>query len=543
MNYKYLRILASLAIAIFLYSPPGLAQTLLGTAQNFAVLGGSTVTNTGPTIIDGDLGVSPGTAITGFPPGTVNGTIHAADAVAAQAQNDVTTAYNALAGTACNVNLTGQDLGGLTLTPGVYCFSSSAQLTGTLTLNAQGNPDAVFIFQIGSALTTASNSSVSVINGGQNCNVFWQIGSSATLGTNTQFVGNILALTSITLQTGTTLAGRALARNGAVTMDSNTVSRSLCSTPCPTITLSPSTLPDGVVGTAYSQTISASPGGTYTFTVSSGMLPNGLSLNPSTGAITGTPTTVGLFNFTVTATDSNGCTGSRAYSIRISAAGCPSVPTLRLTAVISGPPVQIQITVQDTISGLRAINVLSAINATVSIPPFTVGTTSPVVVTATKIDQTRGASVTLEAINVAGCSTVGDPVIAVLQIPDSKGGPVSVIFADIPSTESFVMIRNGRPGLKSLRIKVNGEEYGKLKLRDGQEVSIDLSYLMTEVGNTITFTGHGERNASALIIISDLRNSGSGQQQLHLQSLPQVLWEDGQKRSDVNLVWGKQVDR
>src|SRR6185436_16974021 len=164
----------------------------------------------------------PGTAVTGFPPGTVTGgTIHLNDASASQAQSDVTTAYNALAGTACNVDLTGQNLGGLTLTPGVYCFSSSAQLTGTLTLNALGNPNALFIFKIGSSLTTASSSAVQVINGGINCNVFWQVGSSATLGTGTSFVGNILALTSITLTTGTKLSGRALARNGAVTMDSH----------------------------------------------------------------------------------------------------------------------------------------------------------------------------------------------------------------------------------------------------------------------------------------------------------------------------------
>src|SRR5581483_8601927 len=137
----------------------------LGTAINFAVLGGSSVTNTGATVVNGNLGVSPGSAITGFPPGIVvpPGTIHAADAVAGGAQSDTTIAYNALAGQPCDFNLTGQDLGGLTLIPGVYCFSTSAQLTGTLTLNAQGNPDAVFIFQIGSALTTASNSSVSVI--------------------------------------------------------------------------------------------------------------------------------------------------------------------------------------------------------------------------------------------------------------------------------------------------------------------------------------------------------------------------------------------
>lgn len=193
--------------------------------STFAVLGGSTVTNTAtPTTVNGNLGVSPGSAVTGFPPGIVTGgTIHAADSVAAQAQSDLTTTYNDLANTACNTNLTGQDLGGLTLTPGVYCFSTSAQLTGTLTLNAQGNPNALFIFQIGSTLTTASGSSVLLINGGSDCGVFWQVGSSATLGTGTALLGSIVALTSITLNTGASVSGRVLARNGAVTLDDSHV--------------------------------------------------------------------------------------------------------------------------------------------------------------------------------------------------------------------------------------------------------------------------------------------------------------------------------
>jgi len=175
-------------------------------------------------VITGDLGVSPGSSVTGFPPGTVTGgTIHAADAAAAQAQVDLTTAYNAVASTPCTANLTGQDLGGLTLTPGVYCFDSSAQLTGILTLNAGGNPNAAFLFKIGSTLTTASASLVLVTGGGSNCNVFWQVGSSATLGTGTSLAGNILALTSITLTTGSGVSGRALARNGAVTLDTNSV--------------------------------------------------------------------------------------------------------------------------------------------------------------------------------------------------------------------------------------------------------------------------------------------------------------------------------
>lgn len=197
----------------------------LGTADPFAVLAGSTVTNTGPSIVGGDLGVSPGSSITGFPPGTVTGAVHNTDAVAMQAQNDLTTAYNFASGESCGTNLTGQNLGGLTLTPGVYCFMSSAQLTGALTLNSQGNSNAVFVFQIGSTLTTASASSVLFSNGGEGDNVFWQVGSSAALGTTTTFAGNILALTSISLDTGANIGcGRALARNGAVTMDTNDVS-------------------------------------------------------------------------------------------------------------------------------------------------------------------------------------------------------------------------------------------------------------------------------------------------------------------------------
>jgi hypothetical protein len=217
------KFLVFLAVVTSAGLPSQAKASLLGSAESFAVLGGSTVTNTGPTTLFGDLGVWPGLAITGFPPGIVNGVIHAGDAVAQQAQSDVTTAYNTLAGMGVNQDLTGQDLGGLTLNPGVYRFSSSAQLTGTLTLNGLGDPDALFVFQIGNTLTTASNSSVLVTNGG-NCNVFWQVGSSATLGTDTAFAGSILALASITLNTDASIVpGRALARNGAVTLDTNNI--------------------------------------------------------------------------------------------------------------------------------------------------------------------------------------------------------------------------------------------------------------------------------------------------------------------------------
>ena len=196
----------------------------MGTASHFAVLGASTVTNTGPTTLVGDLGVSPGTAITGFGPGTYTGSLHAGDAVAAQAQADVGTAITAAAGEPCGTVLTGQDLGGLTLKPGVYCFSSSAGLTGTLKLNARGNPHAAWLFQIGSTLTTASASMVKLINGVKptnHCNITWLVGSSATLGTTTHFLGNILAVTSITVTTGATSRGGMYAHNGAVTLDDN----------------------------------------------------------------------------------------------------------------------------------------------------------------------------------------------------------------------------------------------------------------------------------------------------------------------------------
>ncbi|GAA3056064.1 hypothetical protein GCM10020000_42980 [Streptomyces olivoverticillatus] len=168
--------------------------------------------------------MSPGTAITGFPPGQVNGATHSADAAALQGQNDLTVAYNNAASQTPNTSISG-DLGGLTLTPGVYNASSSIALTGTLTLDAGNNPNAVWVFQIGSTLTTASASRVLLSNGATARNVIWQVGSSATLGTNTTFAGNILALTSITLTTGATINGQALARNGSVTMDTNTITR------------------------------------------------------------------------------------------------------------------------------------------------------------------------------------------------------------------------------------------------------------------------------------------------------------------------------
>jgi uncharacterized repeat protein (TIGR01451 family) len=227
----------------------------LGTAANFAVLAGSTVTSTGPTIINGDLGLSPGTSVTGFPPAQVNGTIHAADSLALQAQADLTGAYDAAAARPVTATVP-VELGGTTETPGTYHSAAGTfGITGTLTLDAQGNPDAVFIFQAASTLITAAASNVNLINGAQASNVFWVVGSSATLGTNSALQGNVLALTSITVTTGTTIDGRALALNGAVTLDTNTITAPI-----------PALIPALTI-TKTADTRSAAPDGTVHYTI------------------------------------------------------------------------------------------------------------------------------------------------------------------------------------------------------------------------------------------------------------------------------------
>lgn len=211
----------------------------LGTTKSFAVLAGQGVTNTGATVINGNLGTSPNPAVSGFPPGNVNGAIHTADAVALQAQSDLTTAYNDAAGRT-PVKTIATELGSRTRLPGVYKSGSGTfQITGTLTLDAQGDPSAVFIFQMAATLVTASSSDVRFVRGAQPCNVFWQVGSSATLGTNSSFSGNILALTSIQVQTGVTVVGRVFARNASVTLDADTITRATCAAVAPPSQVTP----------------------------------------------------------------------------------------------------------------------------------------------------------------------------------------------------------------------------------------------------------------------------------------------------------------
>jgi hypothetical protein len=209
---------------------PAEALAGLGTADSFAVLGGAGVTSAGVSTLNGDLGSCPTASLTGFPPGAVNGTVHAADDVACQAHADLVTAYGDVAGRAPTTPAYGgpTDLGGTTLTPGVYNTPTSFGIAGTLTLDAQDDPNAVFVLQAGSTLITSVSSSVSLVNGAQACNVFWSVGSSATLGVGSTFAGTILAYASITVNTSAAVQGRLMASNGAVTLDSNTITRPVC---------------------------------------------------------------------------------------------------------------------------------------------------------------------------------------------------------------------------------------------------------------------------------------------------------------------------
>ena len=327
------------AAAVILTEGPTQAATILsgpvdlGTAGTFGVLGASAVTNTGPTVVNGDVGVSPGTSITGFsgaPNGTYTGSLHQTDAAAAQAQNDLTTAFNTAAGlTPTTSGLS--ELNGLSLTPGVYSGGALALANnGTLTL--AGSASSVWVFQAASTLTIGSGTHILITGGASGCNVFWKVGSSATLGTSAQFQGTVLAAQSITATTGATIVGRLLASNAAVTLDTNTIT---VPTGCPAAgtpasstspEITSGTPPTATEGTPYTFTVTATGTPAPVFTVSAGSLPAGLTLNGTTGQITGTPTTPG--SATVTLTASNGVTPntSAIYTMQTQAAET-STPT------------------------------------------------------------------------------------------------------------------------------------------------------------------------------------------------------------------------
>lgn len=218
------------AVATLACAHGALAAPILGSAQSFAVLAASTIANAGQTTIRGDVGLYPGTALSGTGI-VVDGATHLADEPARLALFDADAAYRSLAALSFTSDLSGQDLGGLTLAPGVYSFASSAQLTGMLTLDGRNDPNALFVFQVGSTLTTATAASVKVINGGAGTGVFFDVGTSATLGTATAFAGNIIARQSVTLNTGARiLCGRAAALAAVVRMDGNAISNDCADT-------------------------------------------------------------------------------------------------------------------------------------------------------------------------------------------------------------------------------------------------------------------------------------------------------------------------
>jgi hypothetical protein len=386
--------------------------------------------------------------VTGFPPGTVvGGAVHAGDAVAAAAQAGLATAYNAAAGLAPDQNLTGEDLGGQTLTSGVYKFDSSAGLTGTLALNGQGNPGARFVFQIGSTLTTASASNVVLTNGARACNVFWQVGSSATLGTATTFAGSILALTSITATTGVTVHGRLLAQNGAVTLDTNAIRKAGCPPAAPSITVSKTASP----------TSRPAPGGSFRFTVT--------VHNTSTGALTLTSLTDNVYGglngkgtcatgATIAAGKTYTCTFPGQFH---GTAGASQTDTVTAVATDSGgqtatargsatvtltkgsPPGYIEICKRAAGPGVKGIFTFTAGSHTVHVP---VGACSPLI-------QVPPGQATITELRrapdqLASCKTV--PASRLISCSRSTQTATVAVKAGGPAQQTVVIFTNRVPG-------------------------------------------------------------------------------------------------
>jgi Ice-binding-like/Putative Ig domain len=337
MMRNSLHLAASAGLAALLCGASPASAQSLGAAASFAVLGGTAVTAAGGagTVINGDVGVAPQTSITGFPPAAIVPPFmnQGDDAAAIAAQGSATALYTALAGMGPATPISAE-LGGTSLVPGIYSIGAADIAAGTaLTLTGAGT----YIFQVASSLTANVGSSVILLGGASACNVFWQVTSAATLN-GASFAGTVVAQAAVTLGVGAALTGRALATSlGAVTMSGgNSVGG--CSTPsgvCPTITIAPPTLPNPVLAVAYRQTLTASGGtGTYTFTVTAGTLPAGLTLTPA-GVLAGTPTATGPSSFTIRATDANGCPASVTYSMVIAAA-CPVITLTPATPPTSG---------------------------------------------------------------------------------------------------------------------------------------------------------------------------------------------------------------
>jgi hypothetical protein len=527
------------------------AQTLpppnLNTAGNFGVLAGAGVVSTdaGTTIV-GNVGSAPTPTITGLLPIQVSGTLYtAANAATTQAQSDLTAAYLDAKGRSGCTSLTGA-LGGATnpsLTTGVYCYSSAAQLNGTLTLT--GSATDVWIFQIGTTLTTATGATVAFAGGASPCNVFWQVGSSATIQTGNTFAGVIMALTSITLNGGT-LAGRALAQNGSVTISGQETIISGCSgsSGSPTVVLSP--VNSAVIcgsGSSITKTakvfangVPVAAGTTVTFTITgpdSGQ--TGTATTDSSGTATFVilaPAITSSAGDSIVATAGAGvsntgfatCSGSTTGSFCSTA---PS-PTVALVSVAQGPPKQIALTVQSP-GGLTSVvtDTPPTTNATVAIPTFTNGTTQAVGVTATKINQALSAEVELTATDLCGHVTVFDPVSATITIPVSKiyhrdeesnldhrelarfdaeefnfNHWETAHFDGIGRTEGMVLLQNNTPGVELLVISVNGTEF-RTHLSDGETEKIDISSALFHGSNAVSVAVFGHSKSSVDLTIFD----------------------------------------
>jgi hypothetical protein len=501
------------------------APVNLGTTSSYAVLAGTTVTNTGPTLVNGNLGLSPGSSVTGFPPGLVTGGVqNVANAQAVQAQSDLVTAYDDAAGRTPATTVLGDSLGGLTLVAGLYS-GGALDLTGTLTLDAQGDTGAVFIFQAASTLITASASRVNLVNGASPCNVFWQVGSSATLGTTTIFKGTILALTSIGLNTGATVDGRLLARNGAVTLDDNTINSANC-TPAPPVRTA-TTIVTQVHNPAHAD-------------VTNGSVVAGTAVHDS-ATVTGTSPT-GTVTYHFFATGQGSCSGpstdqtvavgaesssqtlavgSYAYKADYSgdANNEPSTGACEPFRVVAGettPPIcvfyvaatnaagqaiRVDAKVQDNGSGLASIVKVSSSNVTVQIPSFALGTKSPVIVPGLVIKPSLANSMTLEIRDLAGNIKRCDPIVLTLR--GRKGGVAvrSQRFL-VPQAESKLRIVNR--GLTRIDVIVNGRRFSLRDLRQRQRVSRNLASAMHRGNaNKVRFVAYGRRGATAVVFLSD----------------------------------------
>ncbi len=521
----------------------------LGSARGFSVLGGSTVTNTGSTVVTGDVGIGPGTSLTGFPAGTiVRGQFHVGDAAATDAQRGVAGATAKLAGQACNTTYSDPtDVGGMTLSPGVYCFSSSAQLTGTLTLDAVSNPNAVWIFRTGSTLTTASSSSVQLANGAQQSNVFWQVGSSATLGTSTAFQGNILAVASITLNTGATLSGRALAQTGAVTLDDNTISNCVCiqpygavaSTVVKTVTVAPSL--GGVPGTVFGASLSPDGQSVWVTGYNGIANPGFVSLVDVDSFTVTHKFTVGLGPADIAFTSSGGrAMITNYYGANLSVVSVPSLK-IKQTLDLSGIPLSNPFGVVDL--GQRAFvttqaiadqgsgNLVAALNTTnpivvhqgisipgqsgrpavipagaphdagsILVPVFVPGTGPgvghPALVVVNPTLGTAGARVTLTSSSAAPEAVVVSPdgKYAYVSLFDSTGGAGGVWVVSLTDITTRTVILTCDP-----------ENYGEAISKDGKyllvagfsERQVALIDTATDTVDTIIKVGH-QPNAIAL---------------------------------------------